>query len=76
MGVLKEGDLNVSINIGGTTKSIDIPVKIEYGVEPIVRFTLPENKTDKTITYVQLTMFLREREQCDSVQSLILTIMV
>lgn len=52
MGVLKEGDLNVSINIGGTTKSIDIPVKIEYGVEPIVRFTLPENKTDKTITYV------------------------
>lgn len=52
MSVLKEDDLKIFINIGGANKPVDIPVKLEIGDEIIARFTLPENTTDKTITYV------------------------
>lgn len=49
---LKKGDLKVNVSIGGKTKPLDIPIDIEYGKEPVAKFTLPENKTDKTITYL------------------------
>ena len=49
---LEEGSIEATITNPGTLKTADIPVKVSYGAEPTVEFTVPENATDATQSYL------------------------
>ena len=49
---LEEGSIEATITNPGTLKTADIPVKVSYGAEPTVEFTVPENTTDATQSYL------------------------
>ena len=49
---LEEGSIEATITNPGTLKTTDIPVKESYGAEPTVEFTVPENTTDATQSYL------------------------
>ena len=49
---LEEGSIEATITNPGTLKTADIPVQVSYGAEPTVEFTVPENTTDATQSYL------------------------
>lgn len=49
---LEEGSVEAKVMYAGSSKATDIQVKVTYGVHPTLTFTVPENTTDRTQSYL------------------------
>lgn len=45
------GTIDAKVFLAGESKATDIPVNITEGTEPVITFEVPENATDRTISY-------------------------